>query len=101
MVDVADRLRMSTRSAQPAAPRERAQLALVTGGSGFLGQYLVSALIARGHAVRIFDRAPPVRLPPRAEFVQGSVVDRGRVMRALDEVTHVYHLAAIPHLWTA
>jgi dihydroflavonol-4-reductase len=103
MVDVAvaERLRISTRSARPAAPRERAQFALVTGGSGFLGQYLVSKLVARGHAVRIFDRAPPARLPPRAEFVQGSVTDRGRVMRALDDVTHVYHLAAIPHLWTA
>jgi dihydroflavonol-4-reductase len=101
MLDVADRHRISTGSARKAGPRERAQLALVTGGSGFLGQYLVSALAARGHAVRIFDRAPPVRLPPRAEFVQGSVLDRGRVMRALDDVTHVYHLAAIPHLWAA
>jgi len=101
MFGVADRLRTSPRSAQPATPRERAQHALVTGGSGFLGQYLVSALVARGHTVRIFDQAPPARLPPRAEFVQGSVTDRGRVMRALDEVTHVYHLAAIPHLWTA
>jgi dihydroflavonol-4-reductase len=101
MFDVADRLRNSPRSAQPAIPREQAQLALVTGGSGFLGQYLVSALVARGHTVRIFDRVPPERLPPRAEFVQGSVQDRGRVMRALDDVTHVYHLAAIPHLWTA
>jgi len=101
MLKVADRLRNSPRSAQPTKPRERAQLALVTGGSGFLGQYLVSSLVMRGHTVRIFDQAPPARLPPRAEFVQGSVLDRGRMMRALDDVTHVYHLAAIPHLWVA
>src|SRR5262249_19458884 len=101
MLKVADRLRSSPRSAPPTKPRERPQLALVTGGSGFLGQYLVSALVVRGHTVRIFDQTPPVRLPPRAEFVQGSVTDRGRVMRALDDVTHVYHLAAIPHLWVA
>src|SRR5215475_4969987 len=102
MLDLGDRSSgISTRSVRPAVPRGGTQLALVTGGSGFLGQYVVSALAARGHNVRIFDQAPPDRMPVRAEFVQGSVLDRARVMRALDDITHVYHLAAIPHLWTA
>jgi dihydroflavonol-4-reductase len=102
MLDLGERSsRMSSRSIRPAAPRSGIQSALVTGGSGFLGQYLVSALAARGHNVRIFDQVSPDRMPARAEFVQGSVLDRARVMRALDDITHVYHLAAIPHLWTA
>jgi dihydroflavonol-4-reductase len=102
MLDLGDRSSgISTRSVRPTVPHGGTQFALVTGGSGFLGQFLVSALAARGHNVRIFDQAAPDRMPVRAEFVQGSVLDRARVMRALDDITHVYHLAAIPHLWTA
>jgi dihydroflavonol-4-reductase len=72
---------------------------LVTGGSGFIGQHLVSALVAQGHEVRNLDRAPPHRDVPEAEYVRGSVLDRDLVDDALDGVDQVYHLAGLPGMW--
>jgi dihydroflavonol-4-reductase len=72
---------------------------LVTGGSGFIGQHLVAALLGRGDLVRIFDlRSPPSHAP--VEFVQGSILDGAAVRRAMDGIDTVYHLAAICHIWT-
>jgi dihydroflavonol-4-reductase len=73
---------------------------LVTGGNGFIGRHLVSALRARGDFVRILDEATPAGPVEGVEFVPGSVLDRATVLRALDGIDHVYHLAAIAHLWT-
>jgi dihydroflavonol-4-reductase len=77
------------------------QRSLVTGGSGFIGQHLVSALLQRGNQVRILDQAPPRRLWPRCQCIRASVTDRDAVLRATEGMDEVYHLAGIPHLWTA
>ena len=71
---------------------------LVTGGTGFIGQHLVSAL-ARGRPVRVFDIRPPICAVPEAEYVQGSVLDPGSVNAALADVDEVYHLAGLPGMW--
>lgn len=76
-------------------------ISLVTGGSGFIGQHLVDQLVDAGEWVRILDIEPPERPRSRVEFVQGSVTDRSAVRTAMDGVRHVYHTAAIPHLWIA
>src|SRR5215218_566534 len=60
---------------------------LVFGGTGFVGLNIAEALLARGHAVTLFDRA---RLPPaatkefascgdRLKFVQGDITDKQAV----------------------
>lgn len=72
---------------------------LVTGGSGFIGQHLVSALVAQGHQTRVLDLAPPNRALPDVQYVQGSVLDRSLVNRALDDIDEVYHLAGLPGMW--
>ena len=72
---------------------------LVTGGSGFIGKHLASALIARGRQVRVLDLQPPPRALPQAEYVRGSVLDRDLVDRAMDGVDEVYHLAGLPGMW--
>lgn len=68
--------------------------ALVTGGRGFIGRYLVRALAADGWAVRTLDVAEdtPGNLP--AETLTGSILDRDTVGRAMAGVDAVFHLAA-------
>jgi dihydroflavonol-4-reductase len=73
--------------------------ALVTGGTGFIGQHLVSALIARDRKVRVLDRRPPVCAVPSVEYVSGSVLDSGLVDETLRDADEVYHLAGLPGMW--
>ncbi|ALJ36748.1 NAD-dependent epimerase/dehydratase family protein [Azospirillum brasilense] len=75
-------------------------ITLVTGGSGFIGGHLVTALAARGERLRILDRQePPDVGPPGVEFQRGSILDAAAVARALEGVERVYHLAAVASLW--
>lgn len=74
--------------------------ALVTGGSGFIGHHLVSALVASGNKVRILDIRPPKNLQPGAQYIKGTVLDPIAVAESLREIDVVYHLAALPGMWT-
>jgi UDP-glucose 4-epimerase len=74
---------------------------LVTGGAGFIGSHLAEALVERGKRVRVFDnlctgnRENVTRLGGRVEFVEGDLVNRAAVERALDGVEVVFHQAAL------
>jgi dihydroflavonol-4-reductase len=72
---------------------------LVTGGSGFIGQHLVSALVARHRQVRVLDLLAPAHLLPDVQYIGGSVLDPDLVDEALRDVGEVYHLAALPGMW--
>ncbi len=72
---------------------------LVTGGSGFVGANLVSALLERGHTVRSFDRAPtPLPQQPNLEVLEGDICDPDVVAGAVDGIDTVFHTAAIIEL---
>ncbi len=72
---------------------------LVTGGSGFIGRHLVSALVARGRQARVLDLRRPIHALPDVEYVEGSVLDPDLVDEALNGVDEVYHLAGLPGMW--
>ena len=70
---------------------------LVTGGAGFIGSNLADAFLARGHEVRVLDDLSTgfaENVPVRAELIEGSVADRDTVVKAVDGVELVVHLAA-------
>ena len=73
--------------------------ALVTGGTGFIGQHLVSALAAGGLKVRVLDLRPPICAVPDVEYLAGSVLDPKLVDEAVHDVAEVYHLAGLPGMW--
>ena len=80
---------------------EQADLAVVSGGAGFIGSHLVEALLAAGHRVRVFDDLSTglaenlARLSPGPELVRGDVGDQGAVGRAVEGAGVVFHLAAL------
>ena len=74
--------------------------ALVTGAGGFLGQYIVEQLVARGDQVRAFGRGRYAGLESLgAEPVQGDVRDAHAVAAACRGVDVVFHAAAVAGIW--
>jgi dTDP-L-rhamnose 4-epimerase len=76
---------------------------LVTGGAGFIGQRLASALISQGIRVRILDifnpqvhvvDTLPRELAGEVELIKGDVRNRDAMRLALAGVDSVVHLAA-------
>lgn len=91
---------------------DRSSLALVTGGTGFLGTHLVHRLVEEGVRVRVLARAPhspsPTGAhgggrwpwgPDRVETVAADVRDADAVARAARGADRVYHLAARARGW--
>ncbi len=69
--------------------------ALVTGGGGFVGGALVSALLARGDAVRSIARGDYPELRARGvQTVRGDLQDPEALRAATEGVDVVFHVAA-------
>jgi nucleoside-diphosphate-sugar epimerase len=74
--------------------------ALVTGGGGFLGRYVVEQLLDRGDRVRVFSRgAYPELEAVGAEVVRGDLQEGGAVADACHSMDAVFHVAGKVGIW--
>ncbi len=77
-------------------------IALVTGGAGFIGSHIASALSASGARVRVLDnlstghRENLDEIGGDIDFIEGSVADENLLAKVLEGVELVFHEAAIP-----
>lgn len=71
--------------------------ALVTGGGGFLGRYIVEALLARGDRVRSFGRGTYPELEAAGvEVARGDLRDSDSLLTACQDIDCIFHAAALP-----
>ncbi len=71
---------------------------LITGGTGFIGHYIVNELLEAGHELRLLVRNPEGRKFPwqsMVEIVEGDVLDLYSLERAMEGVDYVIHAAAM------
>lgn len=68
---------------------------LLTGATGFVGSYVLAALLAEGHTVRCLVRHDTVALPAPAEKVRGDVRDPASLQAAMEGCEGVVHLVGI------
>jgi len=75
---------------------------LVTGASGFVGSAVARALVTRGDDVRVLLRESSPRKNIEGidcRIVVGDMRDARSVMKAMEGVRHVFHVAADYRLW--
>jgi nucleoside-diphosphate-sugar epimerase len=71
-------------------------MVLVTGGTGLLGTHLILALHQRGMAVKALYRSHiPEVVKDKAYWVQGDILDVIALEKAMQDITHVYHVAGL------
>lgn len=78
-------------------------VALVTGGAGFIGSHIVEELSQRGAKVRVLDSLIKGRLPSiqplidegRVEFLEGDIRSKDVVAKAMKGVDYVFHTAGV------
>lgn len=74
---------------------------LVTGGAGFIGSHIATALVRRGDQVRVFDNLSTghthnlQEIQDDVEFIEGDVSEPSSVAAAVKGVECVYHQAAL------
>lgn len=71
---------------------------LVTGGSGFIGRYLVRELLGHGYEVRVLTRRESMGIES-VEVSHGDITDMDTILPALEGIDAVFHNAAYATDW--
>ena len=74
-----------------------AKRVLVIGGAGYIGAHVCEELVAAGYEVRIFDdfsNGLRSRITSFPDVVEANILDRDSLIKALQSVDSVIHLAA-------
>ena len=66
---------------------------LVTGGSGFIGSYIVDHLIKKKYRVTVIDLTKPKRKDVR--FIKSNILNKKLIRLALKKNKIIFHLAAV------
>ena len=66
---------------------------LVTGGSGFIGSYVVDFLIKKKYRVTVLDLLKPKRKD--VKFIKSSILNKKLIRSALKKNKLIFHLAAV------
>jgi nucleoside-diphosphate-sugar epimerase len=76
-------------------------MVLVTGGTGFLGSYIIKHLVEKGYAVRAIRRSNklpfwiPKEIFDKVEWIEGDVLDVVSLEDAMEGVDTIIHSAAV------
>ena len=81
-------------------PAYRGRRVCVTGGAGFIGSHLVSALVELGADVSVIDdlsngRRQNLPEPARGRLVAGSILDPAALAKAVAGAQVIFHFAAL------
>lgn len=74
---------------------------LVTGGTGFLGAYIIKSLVEKGHRVRALKRRSALpffidkNILDKVEWVEGDILDPVSLEEAMNEMDAIVHSAAL------
>lgn len=75
---------------------------LITGGAGFIGSHLAEYLLTKGYNIRILDNLSTGKIEniesiiEEIEFIDGDICNNKMVLKALQNMDYVFHLAALP-----
>ena len=72
---------------------------LIIGGGGFLGSYLASSLLGRGHKVTVLGRNSYPKLTISIQCIKADIRNRSALMLALKDKEVVFHTASVPGIW--
>lgn len=75
---------------------------LITGGAGFIGTNFTKQLLSEGHTVRVLDNyaggKKEDRIQAGAEYIEGDIRNMDTLVRAMNGVDGVFHMAALPRV---
>ncbi len=72
---------------------------LVTGGAGFIGSHIVELFQDKADEIRVLDNLRSGFLhniaPCKHTFIEGSIMDKALLAKAMEGIDYVFHLAAL------